>query len=687
MWHKVVNSRFGGLLVALFISVLVYNKWFFSTSIFGWGDWGYLFSETVKEWATLPSAWIEAGLGYIDIGLSMYVPVRLFYGLLAHLMDFNYFDRLVFLFPSVVVPAIGSFLLVKKVTKNNFAALVGSFVYTFNTYMILLNTGHFTLSVAFGVGIFVFLLYQKTLETKKYFWAVLTGLVAFLEFSYEARAFYLTSWILLLYFVYSLLIQQRFQIRSIARNLLFSIIPLVITVLLSSFWLISLFINSSSFNGIVAGRQLYGEGHFQILRAMTMFHPFWSGNHNLIWGDPQKILWWFWIIPFIAFSGYWFSKKDKQASFWAIITLLGIFLTKFTSQPFTGIYLWLYQYLPGFNAFRESSKFNYYIDLGYAVLIGLFVSFIIKSKISKFIKLILVMGISSLFLINTGSVFTGELARLLTPRHIPQDYIVLKNFLQKQPNFFRTLYFPRISRWGYWDSNHPNVGVLELVISDWKDLNNYKKTGLEYSDFEELAEIFKKDFSPELINKASIKYIIVPLLDLENEEMFIYYSDISREKTIEFLDKQYFLRKIDIGTKELIVYENDYYRTRIYLDNKTDVTVSKISSTQFDLTFNSKDKNAKLFFSEAYHPGWKIRIGGFSWWKSLIEKNYYLNDQYHIRDKYGLNQFDVTEVSDDLKMTLYFAPQTWVNVGSIISFSTLVVSLSWLLILWRKKHE
>src|SRR3989344_8866599 len=127
MWHKVVNSRFGGLLVALFISVLVYNKWFFSTSIFGWGDWGYLFSETVKEWATLPSAWIEAGLGYIDIGLSMYVPVRLFYGLLAHLMDFNYFDRLVFLFPSVVVPAIGSFLLVKKVTKNNFAALVGSF--------------------------------------------------------------------------------------------------------------------------------------------------------------------------------------------------------------------------------------------------------------------------------------------------------------------------------------------------------------------------------------------------------------------------------------------------------------------------------------------------------------------------------------------------------------------------------
>lgn len=684
MWNKIFGFRLWELLVVLLISVLIYNKWFFSNDIFGWGDWGFLYSDTVKEWFSLPRSWMGAGLGYVDIGLSTYLPVRLFYGILAHFLEFNYFDKIVFLFPSVIIPCIGSFLLVKNITKNNIAAIVGSFVYMYNTYILLLNTGHFTLSVAFGIGIFVFLLYQKTLESNKYFWATLTGLTAFLEFSYEARAFYLTAWILLLYFIYSVFVQRKFQIREIASDLLLSIVPAIMVILLSSFWLIGLFINLSSFNGIVAGRQLYGEGHFQIQRAITMFHPFWTGSHRLIWGDPQKIWWWFWLIPFIAFAGYWLNKKNKQVVFWALISLLGIFLTKFTSQPFTGVYLWLYQHLPGFNAFRESSKFNYFIDLGYAVLIGGFISFVVKSNITKWFKGVLIIGVSSLFLINSIPVFTGELARLLTPRHIPNDYLVLKKYIQKQPEFFRTLYFPRYSRWGYWDSNHPSMGVLELIVSDWKNLNNYKKIGLEYSDFDELAEIFKKKFSSELIDKSSIKYIVVPLLDLENEEMFIYYSDISRQKVIDFLDKQHFLRKIDIGTKELIVYENDNYYPRIYLDSGTDVNISRISPSQFDLIFYGRGKDNKLFFSEAYNPGWKIRLGSFSWWKSLFDRNYYLNDSVHTKNEFGLNQFLISEIDIGQKASIYFAPQAWINLGSIVSLSTLSLSLFSLVVFRRK---
>lgn len=681
-----LRFRFWGLLVALFVVVLVYNKWFFSSDIFGWGDWGFLFSSTTKEWLTVPGVWVGAGLGYVDIGLSMYVPVRLFYGFLAHFMEFNYFDKIVFLFPSVIIPCIGSFLLVKKIIKNDIAAIVGSFVYLYNTYVLMLNTGHFTLSVAFGIGIFVFLLYQKTLETKDYSWAILTGLVAFLEFSYEARAFYLTAWILLLYFVHSVFIKRKFQFKEIVRDLLLSIVPAIMVILLGSFWLIGLFVNLSSFSGVVAGRQLYGEGHFLVQRAITTFHPFWTGSHLLIWGVPQKILWWFWIIPFVAFTGFWLNKENKQVVFWALISLLGIFLTKFTSQPFTGVYLWLYQYLPGFSAFRESSKFNYFIDIGYSILIGSFISFVIKSKISKLIKGILIIGISSLFLVNAIPVFTGELGRLLRPRHLPKDYSTLKDFIQKQPEFFRTLYFPRYSRWGYWDSNHPSLDTTVLINTDWRSLNNYKKTGLEYSFFDEVTGIFKKNTSQDLMDMSSIKYVIVPNLDLENEEMFIFYSE-PRQQYIDFLDQLPYLKRIDIGTQELVIYENYRYRPHVYSYDGIDAEMSRISSSQFDLTFRTKDKNVKLVLSETFNPGWKLRIGNFSWWKSLFDRSYYLGDNFHTKNEFELNQFMIPETDIGQKASLYFAPQAWINIGSIISLSTLLLSLVSLLILWKKRHE
>lgn len=686
MWNKIVNSRFVGLLVVIVISIITYNKWFVTSNIFGWGDWGFLFSDTVKEWFSVPSAWVGAGLGYVDIGLSMFVPVRIFYGFLAHFMEFRYFDRIIFLFPSVIISSIGSFLLVKKITKNTIAAIVGSFVYSYNTYILMLNTGHFTLSVAFGIGIIVFLLYQKTLETQRYFWALLTGLVAFIEFSYEARAFYLTAWILLFYFVYKLLNKGNITLKMLIKDISLSIIPVIITVSLSLFWIVSLFINLSSFSGIVAGRQLYGEGHFQIQRALTTFHPFWTGSHRLVWGNPQQIFWWFWLIPFLSFAGYWFNRKNKLVIFWTAIALLGVFLTKFTSQPFTGVYLWLYQHIPGFSAFRESSKFNYFIDLGYSVLIGSLVGFVMTLKMSKLIKGTLIIGISSLFLVNAIPVFTGELGRLLISRHIPNDYLILKDFIYKQPEFFRTLYFPRYSRWGYWDSNHPSLDTTVLINSDWRSLNNYRKTGLEYSSIEEVTSIFKNNASQDLIDMSSVKYVIVPTMDLENEEMFVFYSE-PRQQYIDFLDSLSYLKRIDIGTSELVIYENYQYKPHIYSYDGSEVEISRISSNQFDLKFKTKGKNVKLILSEIFNPGWKIRIGNFSWWRTLFDRSYYLSDDFHTKNEFELNQFMVPEVGIGQKATLYFSPQAWINVGSIISLSTLLLSLLALLILWKKRNE
>jgi hypothetical protein len=56
--------------------------------------------------------------------------------------------------------------------------------------------------------------------------------------------------------------------------------------------------------------------------------------------------------------------------FFALLFVLGIFVSKHVSEPFGNLYYFLYDRLPGFNAFREASKFYILVVLGYAVGIG-----------------------------------------------------------------------------------------------------------------------------------------------------------------------------------------------------------------------------------------------------------------------------------------------------------------------------
>jgi|GEM_PF-7061107 len=71
-------------------------------------------------------------------------------------------------------------------------------------------------------------------------------------------------------------------------------------------------------------------------------------------------------------SGEWDSdweenRRRRYILFFAVLSVIGILLSKQVSDPFGNLYYWLYDNFPGFNAFREASKFYILIALGYAV--------------------------------------------------------------------------------------------------------------------------------------------------------------------------------------------------------------------------------------------------------------------------------------------------------------------------------
>lgn len=209
--------------------------------------------------------------------------------------------------------------------------------------------------------------------------------------------------------------------------------------------------------------------------------------------------------------------------------------------------------------------------------------------------------------------------------------------------------------------------------------------------------ILEQSYSSKLLDQSAIKYVIIPSNDMENEEIFIYSKDVPRYEIIDRIKQLKFIKNIDIGTKELLVFENPTYRPHLYTirDTKellndttyTPVSYNKISEAEYSLLTPFESNENYLLFSEAYHQGWRIHLGQFVWWKSLVDKNYFLPGKNHLRTEFGLNKFTISKVSPDTKVTLYFFPQAWVNLGVIISVSTLGISLIILALIWQRNNH
>jgi hypothetical protein len=157
--------------------------------------------------------------------------------------------------------------------------------------------------------------------------------------------------------------------------------------------------------------------------------------------------------------------------------------------------------------------------------------------------------------------------------------------------------------------------------------------------------------------------------------MFIYPSGTTREQYINFLDQVKFLHKLNLGTKEMAVYENNDIKDHFSLDTHAEFTTKCVSSTQCNITFITSTPSATIHFSENYNSGWKIKKSPISWIGILFE-NYNFDKQIaSTKTKYGTNSFSVDNVIKDDTYTVYFYPQAYVNLGSIVSLTTLILCL------------
>lgn len=493
----------------------------------------------------------------------------------------------------------------KKISGSSLGGFVGSMIFNLNSYFIVTASDHVLIAVAIAFVPLLLYFYIGLMEEPS-LWRVLACSATMAAIgAYDFRIFYILFLSLLLGYFFSLRAGRKK--RGFLSYTAFFLFPLVVSILLNAYWLVPYYMGGlgGSLQGVVVGRPIFTGGTLGtnlLHNSFTIFDPMWSGGELTHFSVHPIPFYWF-IVPLLAFSTLLFEKLRRNGYIlvFSAVALVGIFLSKFYFPPFSGSYGWLYNNFPGFNAFREPSKFTFLIYLPFAVLLGCLIGYLQRYVDSKCWKLIafpfLMVLIVLPFLINAVPVATGSAGSLFINRSMPNDYEVFKDFILEQPGFFRTLWVPVASPWSFYDDDHPRVSCIAAISDDWKDLQDRDRSDLLQP--ENITNILERPFSRQLLKSASIKYVIVPLQPAEKRDDFFTFYGGDRHFFIDKLDALDYLERIDIGTSDLAVYYNQEHNPpALSTNNICKLDPEGDLDSQYDITRSIREGDVPFTLDE-----------------------------------------------------------------------------------------
>jgi hypothetical protein len=643
------------LLVGLAANVIVHIRWFTGFVPLVSGDWLYRAPEASKELFSLPYLWAPGGTGSIKVDSAFYY-MDLLNGVLSRLgASFAVTERVLYLWPITLLASCGSFFLIRHICKSDIAALVGSVVYSFAVYFLLISTQHDFILLADAVFPFAFLYGMRAIESGRAADAVRAGLVAFALSAAEFRIFYIYALAITAYGIYGAVAALPSSRTALLRTARAVMLIVGIPLLSHFFWIMGLMKAGSLTENEVLSRAIFYDGSASLVNALAMFHSYWTGG-VVRWFTFNPIPIWFWVVPLAAFLGFYLMRRDRRVVFFTLITVLGLFLSKQSNPPLPGVYAWLFQHVPGFAAFREPSKFFVLVIIGYAVLVGAFARWSthgapIYFRVAGRALVVIVMFV---MLWNGKPLITGEIGSLYVPSSPPPGVLELNRYFATQAEFFRVLWSPDIELWTTSGALHPRAYVAGMKVGadDHTDVNAQLDT-------------------------MSVRYIVMPSVPAAEQGKG---SEYLRDR-VGAMAAEGTISRVDLGVPELAVYENRDFKPHLYLTDAPDAGVGvvaftsvefvRVNPTKYVVRLPSTDRPLYLNFSERFHEGWKLGGSGetASRAKSALEMNSFLILPGTART-----------------LTLNFAPQKYLNIGFSVSVATLVACIGYLLYDWRKRY-
>jgi hypothetical protein len=709
------NPIYLSILLLILLVCITHWRWIFLNEYFSSGDSAYFtwFVDTCRDVFIFPSIWFSLfgtgiGFGGPNFALSMYPSLYfMFAGLSTLFQNTIIASKLVYFIPIPMVSILGSFLLIQHLLKNRMAGIVGSIVYSYNVHALLLQTGSTQWAMAYALSPLFIFLFIKGIDNKKLNLSVLAGLIGFLACTYDFRIVYIVAWVMLFYIIYQILFKVKDKVYAqIIPILQYGFIPFIIIMLLNVFWILPFYFANTLSQSKILDRSIFGNQFFSFPQAIAFFYPFWTGGPPSIF-HVQPIPSYFWLIPVFALLGLITNLKNKHIWFFAFIALLGITLAKQADHPFSHLYEWLMYHFPGFNAYREASKFYLLIALSYSMLIGGFIGWLWKNWRERrwqiYGKYLLTFLIVCIFFWNAKPLITGEIGKLFATSTMPNDYRILKDFLNNDHQLSTTLWVPHVSnKWGFFDKDHPRWALYNASMwyvefrKNPAYLTHVYNTAKITPDLYWVLGLLDQPFTDNLLDITNTKYIIVPpQYKGDDDDMFTNTSINDRPFIINLLDHLTFIKRINIGTENMLVYENFNYKPLIYVTATKDdvyraisyksVDYKYISPSEYLIDIRNVNKPIYLNFNNAYASDWALDLGD----------KHYLLDKDHLQTNMQFNAFyinpvEITKNYDqkfytknadggiNLKLRLYYKSQDLVNIGTYFSLAVLISLLVYL---------
>ncbi|HWY80293.1 MAG TPA: hypothetical protein VNW29_08095 [Candidatus Sulfotelmatobacter sp.] len=682
--------KFVPLLLLLLLILFVFHAWFLpgllSTfdflyyspnmmkeaylNLYAW-DWHISFDGFARFFS--PYSWIFPLIFTPQVLLGKYLGI-----------DWSVIERIAYLYPYLFLMLLSPIYLIKYFFPKNRFFLLAVLVFSFNTYSLLLAGGEVFLALAYALAPIIFVLFIKQTSKKSLMLSFIIGIVLSLQIMFDPRITYVTLFAigLFLFFVICHLLYRK-KVRTVLDILFYVLfIPGFVTVLLQAFWLIPTILYGKNPVETLGSAYSASEAakYFSFAKfenTISLLHPNWPEN---IFGKIYFMRWEFLFLPIIAFSSLiFFDKKNKKDAYFilyfALLALIGSFFAKGVNDPFGYVYVWMFDYFPGFIMFRDPTKWYLIIALSYSILIPFTVwktyellkqqnKFLTKFKNTVFsLQNIFVVLVILVWLFTIRQTLFGQLNGMFKITSVPKEYLRLDMFLSSQPEYFRTVWYPSRQHFGYYSENHPEIST-QVLFNIYDDKKLFNK--------------FSNLTTKRLLEEASIKYVIVPY-DSE-KEIFLTdrrYDESKYQKIINGLEKITWLKPISMPSNcalystncifgKIAVFAVQHPKDHFWSSaSHLNIHYSYINPTKYIVTVANVKKGDRLIFSESFDSHWIAIINSSN--SKVVSSKYNGEFTSFILPQRGNYRLEVT-----------YTPQSWVNVGewiSLVSFILIAGSL------------
>lgn len=698
-------------LLSVLVSVLIHFRWFTSFAILSDGDWVVRFRDEMLHMLTWPEAWQPVGMGNFYLTVPFWFMEVTQAALHRIGLTYAVIERVEYLWPIVVLTPLGAFLLARKLTRSDVAAFLASLAWSCNVYFFVKQQSHIYIMLANALMPFAALAYVHWLRSRTPRSLIAAVLSLFAVTATDFRLFYVLAFILAGWAFSDFVAERGWRNhRLLTRHALAAVAPLAAVLLLNAYWLIGFAKTGSISSNSILDRGVFGDYLVTTADALTLHRGDWTDAVPLTFGTaPVPLrLWW---LPLAALAGLWVRRREKDAVFFAAVAVVGVFLSKQSDFPMPEAYRWLFVHVPGFKAFRESSKFFVVQALGYTVLVAYLVEWLQTDARGTWRRLrpAAYAALAILPLWNAVPLLTGDMRSIFVPVSELPGYRAVNEFFSSQPDFFRYVNVPGGSMWIGASPAHPKMSASDLM--DLRVMAQPDGTDVNGSSAWR-SEMFRWPQTGALMDLLSIRYAVVPVPNIANHDDIFALLNADRKKVVADLDASPFLHRKDVGSSDVLVYENPTARPFAVTTSAPDTLaapspyvpaeVRVVDVSRMELVLKGVSGPTYLHVSSSYHPGWQLLDRLPIRWEQLSVVGKEIDGVTHERDVAGTNLYRIDpdsackvllctpnpDGSFNVHVALFFAPQAYFDLGSVITAAGLlscVVALA--AFTWRERRR